>query len=806
MLDSEPHRLEEVELIQNENVELKICTLNNEQKASFEASQMFGEYFSSQENVNSQNIDLKDRRNFRQNVPDLSIKAPIQSDQETETNTTEIPQPAAQKKQKKETLPFSALESKPFESAIKAENCEVSMGRTNYLQIKILNKIMGDIVTPRLRTKKTYNGLGSFIQSLRDKNFLSQKGLIKREDIKEAFRTIDNNHNKKTNEDNVKLSTEYKSKFDFQKKKFQTLSGSGRRNCFRSPGLGATNTNVDPLEQEFLKTFEQTAKASYTPQQKTQSRSILTEHNETTDRISREETLRRTHTKGVLEDLLKNDFEDNYPKTLNDLDNKFSLPTLSDVGHRSLFNIGSPQHEKLTPILGNFSSLEKTGRQVNEKVIVIQINPPAEDTNSPIEEACPYMEESNVWSPPKQFDLAGCVVPQRRITFAYDVSNVGKQQRETFTYSERYGKMIKAEAIPSIENIDERVEKEKVGNGKLNVYRDFVKNVEEIFKFDDIYSCQLTNLNFKFQKIRIKSNFFTFLEKIMQHSIRGIHDSYTLSKLHPVKAIKPYKNNVLQLSITVQNSAIYSLETHYLSDFAREDILHFTKHLSLSSENLDVDNKEYTDDTKLLQHKLKKSQSHNLSLVGKPKIISPAQNYHSRHTIHSSPIVLFIGHGQIINMKKPYFKLGLADVKGLFNQFEESWPQLNFVFDMVHFLEQENSDFLIKQTFFLYRKLLRGAYESTLKLDSQRDLPQINKAPKQEVQEAPPKRAARRIKTYHEIPDELEEEPGNNNNSLSLVNGTQKFQRRLKRHANTMVKSLLNICKFKFIYCLIVIS
>jgi len=276
-----------------------------------------------------------------------------------------------------------------------------------------------------------------------------------------------------------------KPKNDLQKNKFlNKLQFSTKSSQFKYKPSKFQYEKEEPkqlnsLENDFLKTFNQILTGNKvlppsTPRNRNNPNRPISNFSNLSQRI----TLKNLACLDPLqyEDLFKNDSKENS----RDLDQETSLA-----------------HQPQITGAENFSSYKSKTKLLRRELnsnnaFTIEITPPIEEVGSDLEESC---KNSN--SAKSSLDK---INTNRTVRQTYDVSYRPEMMS---SFSGIYRNLRETSSL-SNSHIEDK-------NISSQVFRE---KSEEIFQFDQIFPSHFSNLNVNSQKLRMKGNFFSFIEKL----------------------------------------------------------------------------------------------------------------------------------------------------------------------------------------------------------------------------------------------------------------------------------------------------
>ena len=285
-----------------------------------------------------------------------------------------------------------------------------------------------------------------------------------------------------------------KSWFDFQTRKMPHHKPKKIRNLRNVTDPVPPRNIFEESEMEFISAFDLTLKNAM--KHSSAGSPLVRKPTEESDFISRKDLREHSKISAPLEELLRQTSEDE----------ETTKPSYTGEGRKTLNNeadssqISKPQITQ-PPQSGGAVIIEDMNKNLVPKiyshrdgVITILINPPIEEAVSAMEETG-SPSSGNTQKVLENLEATEPAVPEapsKVLHFKFDMNHRKLLEEESSFFSEdpsRYD-------ISTLEQ----------------AYR---KKAEEFFSVEDIYESKMENLNIKSQKLRIRSNFLTFVEKVV---------------------------------------------------------------------------------------------------------------------------------------------------------------------------------------------------------------------------------------------------------------------------------------------------
>jgi len=418
-------------------------------------------------------------------LPSFSLpqKGKSASSQPSKKTPTKEEHTSSSKKHKKSSPRKGSSADKEIPKEKKKESTKTHDTKANELTIKIS--------TPEVTTKPV----------------LEHKSTIKtgkRSSRRDSVKTSHHHHHHSSNgsSPDLKSATIHhrldpknpKSWFDFQTRKMPHHKPKKVRNLRNVTDPVPPKNIFEEAEMEFISAFDLTLKSAI--KHSSAASPLLRKPTEESDFISRNYLREQSKASAPLEELLRQASEDE----------ETTKPSYTGEGRKTLnyegdsTQISKPQPSQ-PPQSGGAILIEDTNKNLVPKtyshrdgIITILINPPIEEAVSAMEETgSPSSGNTQkVLENLEPTDPATTELPSKVLHFKFDVNHRKALEEESSFFSEdpsRYD-------VSTLEQ----------------AYR---KKAEEFFQVEDIYESKMENLNIKSQKLRIRSNFLTFVEKVV---------------------------------------------------------------------------------------------------------------------------------------------------------------------------------------------------------------------------------------------------------------------------------------------------
>ena len=586
--------------------------------------------------------------------------------------------------------------------------------QANYIQVRPLYKTSGDIATARLRTKtKSFDD--DTAQSILKSDLVFRKSTIKRDISQSCARSSTYFQQKEICEaldshQNEKMKSEHLSKFQFSKKNSYYKRNENNMKSFRTPRI-FNNNSITPeaIEKDFLKAYNRVIKGNPIQTQNTLS-SNMGLYTET----SQDYTMRRVNNTELIpfEEFLKQDVDGNITKSIQDIDNQFSLPSLTELNSQTARR-GSRQREKSQ----NISNLQLSDKsmqisQNKENFLVIEINPPDEKFISPILEAHSHMEESGPQSVAiKDQPFVG--LSAQKITKIYNISAVRTSKSDVYSQVDKTNRTIIEERLSTLNDVNSSI----VSNNRIFVDDHFRRNAEGVFKFDEIYPSYIDNLNVKSQKLRIKSNFFSFLEGIIDNLILKANDLLKLDRLLLSGLPKRQWEHIGSKFDQILNDPHqFDLNKDHGKDLTEDDITKLKTYFNNENQST-LGNGYYDDDSEQRQ-----KNKDGLVLLSKEKlsvkISGPQDELKLRQSIDGHPIMIGFGFLELMDLMTKYLRSEPTIIMGYICDDKDLALKQQYFSELLITMNAENFYFVKKTLLKLHKGILNGHYEHTMSLDT----------------------------------------------------------------------------------------
>jgi len=272
-------------------------------------------------------------------------------------------------------------------------------------------------------------------------------------------------------------------------------------------------------------------------------------------------------------------------------------------------------------------------------------------------------------------------------------------------------------------------------SGERDEGKIILNDVEEMFKFDEIDQSYLANLKVKSQRLRIKSNFFSFVENLCtDQNEEDLKNFDYLIRLIPLQE-KSYSRK----SATAKKT-IFDMGQKFVEDFGENDVSNFSKIISQGEEQ------EHFNEVK------NKDENLLMPLAFEPRIIIPRLLFRGQKDNKPSQgflkncLLTFLKSSEIHEILKKSAKLDLKNYSlKLENQDDLCRKQL-LISKLLMQSKDENLQLMSSLIFDAYKSLRTGPFEYFMKM-KRHEKQELKKENKENIHHHPMKKALRRYLT-----------------------------------------------------------
>lgn len=248
----------------------------------------------------------------------------------------------------------------------------------------------------------------------------------------------------------------------------------------------------------------------------------------------------------------------------------------------------------------------------------------------------------------------------------------------------------------------------------------FRKTIEELFKFDEIYKSAMDNFNTKSQRLRIRSNFLSFVEKVIVTPMEGWVHSELLNNLltqHAKKVLSPR----VSVASHCHNSKAFKYEAKnfnlYYESFQYEFYFLLNKDHERSERLKQLEEGYFQEDDNDDHHWRLKSQ--NLVFTsGEVFACEGKLDCYSEfnRTLSFKPILGGMKHEILLGMKKILFDYTFKDIKRGESVIPENASLKHIEMYRVLILNDENWRYLNRCVLKMFKGSLYGSFELKIQL------------------------------------------------------------------------------------------
>ena len=509
--------------------------------------------------------------------------------------------------------------------------------------------------------------------------------------------------------------------FNFKKKNVNTQFKKTRSFNRRSSEAFSTKTQPNHNQAKFLEEFNKIIQ--FSPKKLQRSLTRNTEQTGSFSQVLGPFIRRKSDQNGFvqLEELLNKHFEDDgglsrgLTRALTqDVDKLLRLNTLdieviaagSKPQVRILNEIYYSQGKISDKEIQNKWSSTIKSHSYKDGVITVNINPP-------IEEASPHMEESVFPSGSTANNVDG----NELVKAERNEANINNNEVHAGTLI--INQMSSANSLTKIKQykfelsnrkfLEEQLEggneffEDLEVNDQINIDQSFRLKAENLFNYDGTDYIHVEDLNNRSLTINIKSNFFTFLEKIVANptSSQGHKEYIEQASSDDLKRSSIIRCNSLFKYVPKTEEAKFGFLNNFL--FRQEIIRHL--HLNIDLDLVDVDDNSEYDESII------KSQNRKLCVFDTSEL---SEFFKNRTELQTSPVLVSMDRNTIfqICIKFPFQKLfmlkfGSCSINNLDSRVDTASRILTRMNDA-------NWNFVTSIIRNLYQSMLIGSFETKL--------------------------------------------------------------------------------------------
>ena len=324
----------------------------------------------------------------------------------------------------------------------------------------------------------------------------------------------------------------------------------------------------------------------------------------------------------------------------------------------------------------------------HRETLVIKIKPPLNKMTFSIKEEFSDLEESN-----------GCNTPAKGSqSSVYNSRKVAAEDGPSYSYTVSHRE-------DKLDNICETLSKSKVVDAQT--FEDVSQNIEDMFKFDEIYPSYLANLKVKSQRLRIKSNFLSFVGSLCNWQSEERID------LHFPNEDSERRRDCYP----VETKDAFDLNQKFVDDLNHVDIFNILKVIGSQP---DEGQMESSFDFPETADKIKALTTFTFE---------PHQNIPRllfRHQIDTKPskefkknyLLTYLKSTEIFDVMKKHAKLELKTYPLKLESQEDFAQKQSEIGKLLMQSNHENLQYISKLLFSAFRTLLNGDFENMLGLEN----------------------------------------------------------------------------------------
>jgi len=545
----------------------------------------------------------------------------------------------------------------------------------NTSNTKRIQKVSGDIVSPFIQKK---------MRLIKKENSLSKLKKMKSLD--------------EENKESIEQNPFFK-KFQF-KHKTPNISFKKIKHPQIQSDTPKSKTS-SPLEKDFLKTFDQILSGNLPFSNTPRNRRTLEKSQSSFSNMHKMITLKNLCSLDPLQ--YEDFFKDDLLETIPHLDQDVSLES-SQVSETTQAQSTSTRPKLLRSML-SVNPLSKT-KTMNNNAMIIEIIPPIETGTFAIEEAYADLEESCGNS--SSLKSLGKLNTNRTVRQTYDVPYRSE------TMSNFSGILKNVRETSSLQNSG-------VENNK-NISQLFKSRAEDIFQFDQIFPSYFSNLNANAQKLRIKANFFSFIEKIIEPSILNSENINQTEDESTQNLFNVEKNKTRRLFYPLIKEIGYEMNPKLYDEIlTQEEISDLILLFEQSPQRKRKENDIFISDEVSEEIKAEKNE---LALSNNEILFQRTYPYKNSleisQRITQVPLLAFFAFKELNALTHPEDIIALRQLLFVQDDSETLAEKHAKMCRAIASFNEGNFSFLKKGIMSCYGELLEGIYENTIKIDDKR--------------------------------------------------------------------------------------
>jgi len=281
----------------------------------------------------------------------------------------------------------------------------------------------------------------------------------------------------------------------------------------------------------------------------------------------------------------------------------------------------------------------------------------------------------------------------------------------------------------------ETLNKSKMISGGRNEGKIIFNDIEDMFKFDEIDPSYLANLKVKSQRLRIKSNFFSFVENLCTNQ-----NEEDLKNFDYLTQLIPLPENPYLVKSATTKKTFFDLSLRFVQDFDENDISNFSKIISQEENQCEQEEMENRDENPLMPLAFEPHKIIPRLLFRGQKDTKPSRGFIKNGLLtylKSSEIYEIMKKGSRLDLKNFSLKLGTQE------DFSE---KQSLILKLLKQSKNENLQLMGNLIFDAYRPLLSGPFEHCMKIKCH-EKQELKKENQENIQNPPIKKALRRYLT-----------------------------------------------------------